>query len=123
MAHSLCPFMKMNGVKHSGALPYRPVSKGAVETLIQTFKKAMTASNCGGTTISQWLASFLLFYRTTSHSTINATPAELFMKRMLWARLDLIYCIVECSVNAAQGVQKVNYDKIVKFVIGLCVMV
>ena len=74
----------------------------------------MIASNRMGPPKSQQLASFLLSYRTTPHSTTNATPAELFMNRMLCTCLDLIHPDVERSVNTSQGLQKANYDKKVK---------
>ena len=92
-------FMKMNGIKHIRTSPYHPASNGAVERLVQTFKKAMITSNRKDATKPQQLASFMLSYRTTSHSTTNTTPAELFMNRMLQTRLDLIHPDVECSVS------------------------
>ena len=74
-------FMKLNGIKHIKILPYHPASNGAVDRLVQTFKKAMMSKAQKGITISQLLASFLLSYRTTPHSTTNVTPAVLFMNR------------------------------------------
>ena len=70
--------MKLNGIKHIKTSPYYPASNGAVERLVQTFKKAMMLKVQKGGTISQLLSSFLLSYRTTPHTT-NVTPAELFM--------------------------------------------
>ena len=47
-------FMKSNGIKHIRCAPYHPASNGAVERLVQTFKKAMKTS----TDTSFALASF-----------------------------------------------------------------
>lgn len=72
-------FMKSNGIKHIRCAPYHPASNGAVERLVQTFKKAMKTN----TDTSFALASFLLSYCTTPHSTTNETPCKLFLGRNL----------------------------------------
>ena len=41
-------FTKMNGIKHIKSAPYHPSTNGAVERLVQTFKKAMKASEHDG---------------------------------------------------------------------------
>ena len=66
-------FTKTNGVKHITSSPYHPSTNGAVERLVQTFKKSMRASANDGRSQSQRLASFLLSYRTTAHSTTRVT--------------------------------------------------
>ena len=121
VAQEFDSFMKINGIKHIRTLPYHLASNGVVERLVQTFKKAMNATNRKETTKSQQLASFLLSYRTTPYAITNTAPVELFMNRMLRKRLDLIHPDVELSVNTAQGCQKTNYDKLakaVRFIIG-----
>jgi len=118
-------FMKLNGIKHIKTSPYHPASNGAVERLVQTFKKAMTSKSRKGLTVSQLLSSFLLSYRTTPHSTTNITPAELFMNRALRTRLDLIQPNLEGSVTKAQGMQKAHHDtkaKETRYLIGQSVM-
>ena len=37
-------FLRSNGIKHIKCAPYHPASNGAVERLVQTFKKAMKSS-------------------------------------------------------------------------------
>ena len=103
-------FMKLNGIKHIRTSPYHPASNGAVERLVQTFKKVMMSKMQKGATVSQQLSSFLLSYRTTPHSTTNMTPAELFMNRTLRTRLDLIQPNLETAVTKAQGRQKAYHD-------------
>ena len=39
----------------------------------------------------QALASFLLTYRSTPHSTTNETPSKLFLGRKMRTRLDLLF--------------------------------
>jgi len=43
-AEEFAVFLKRNGIKHIKVAPYHPSSNGAVERLVQTFKKAMRAS-------------------------------------------------------------------------------
>jgi len=94
-------FIKINGIKHIRTLPYHPVSNGAAERLVQTFKKAMITE---GASKLQQIVSFLLSYGTTPYSTTNTTPAELFMNRMLHTGLNLM-----CKYSSRSA--KANYDK------------
>ena len=43
-AEEFAVFLKRNGIKHIKVGPYHPSSNGAVERLVQTFKKAMRAN-------------------------------------------------------------------------------
>ena len=76
-------FVKANGVKHIKSSPYHPATNGAVERLVQTFKKSMKASDKDGRSQSQRLADFLLTYRSTPHATSHETPSVLSLKRKL----------------------------------------
>ena len=104
-------FTKVNGVKHIKSAPYHPSTNGAVERLVQTFKKAMKASEHDGRTHAQRLASFLLSYRSTPHTTTHETPSELFLKRKLRTRFDLLKPDVSKSVNVEQAKQKNNHNR------------
>ena len=111
VAEEFASFVKANGIKHIKSAPYHPSTNGAVERLVQTFKKSMKASAHDGRTHSQRLASFLLSYRTTPHSTTNEMPSELFLKRKLRTRLDLLKPDVNKSVSVGQAKQKNNHDR------------
>ena len=110
VSEEFAAFTKMNGIKHIKSAPYHPSTNGAVEGLVQTFKKAMRASEHDGRTHSQRLASFLLSYRSMPHTTTHETPSELFLKRKLRTRMDLIKPDVNKAVCAEQAKQKSHYD-------------
>ena len=110
VAEEFASFVKANGIKHIKSAPYYPSKMGAVERLVQTFKKSMKASAHDGRTHSR-LASFLLSYRTTPHSTTNEMPSELFLKRKLRTRLDLLKPDVNKSVSVEQAKLKNNHDR------------
>ena len=52
-------FMEQNGVKHIRSAPYHPLSNGLAERFVQTFKRAMKASEGEGKTLNQRLSQFL----------------------------------------------------------------
>ena len=93
-------FMKGNGITHIRSAPYHPSSNGEAERAVRTFKQAMKTMESEHGSLNQKLASFLLSYRTTPHSTTKTTPSELFLGRKVRTRLDAI------RPNLAQSVQK-----------------
>ena len=119
-------FLKRNGVKQIRCAPYHPSSNGAVERFIQTFKKAMKASEKDGRTLSHRLADFLLTYRATPHATTNVAPFNLFLLRSIRTRLPLVHPNTERTVVAKQADQVSLHDqhaKIRQFSVGQKVMV
>ena len=111
IAEEFAAFTKGNGIKHIKSAPYHPSTNGAVERLVQTFKKSMKASQYDGRSHSQRLASFLLSYRSTPHSTTHETPGDLFLKRKLRTRLDLLRPDVNNTVQNKQAMQIKNHDR------------
>ena len=109
-AEEFTVFLKQNGIKHLKCSPYHPSSNGAVERLVQSFKKSLRASESDGRTVSHRLSSFLLTYRSTPHASTNTTPSELFLKRPLRTRLDLLHPNVESVVCLSQAKQKAQHD-------------
>ena len=121
IAEEFMVFLKQNGIKHLKCSPYHPSSNGAVERLVQSFKKSLTASESDGHSLSHRLSSFLLTYQNTPHASTNATPSELFLKRSLRTCLDLLHPNVESVVCLSQAKQKAQHDVHAKereFVIG-----
>ena len=118
--------MKANGVKHLRTSPYHPSSNGEAERFVQTFKQSLKASKDDSGTLSVKLSKFLLTYRNTPSSTTGVSPAELFMKRPLRSRLDLLRPAVKSRVQAKQADQKRYHDvhsKVRQFDIGQPVLV
>jgi len=102
--------MKQNGIKHIRTAPYHPASNGEAERFVQTFKQSLRASKSDEGTSNEKLSRFLLRYRNTPHSTTGVTPAELFMKRPLRTRLDLLKPCLRSKVLSRQADQKRQHD-------------
>ena len=96
-------FLKRNGVKHIRVAPYHQASNGAAESMVQTFKRSLTASSGTRLPLQQRLGDFLLKYRTTPHSTTSCTPASLFLGRVCRTRLSLLKPDTESRVLKRQA--------------------
>ena len=70
--------------------PYQSASNGLAERLVQTLKCNLKATVKEGKAIHHRLSEFLFEYRVTPHATTNVSPSELFLKRKLRTRFDLI---------------------------------
>ena len=107
--------MKANGIKHIKTSPYHPASNGEAERFVQTFKQAMRAGKSDTGSLNVKLARFLLTYRSTPSTTTGVTPAELFLKRPLRTRLDLLRPSLQSRVETKQANQKRLHDAHSKF--------
>ena len=94
--------MKRNGIKHFKSAPYHPATNELTERFIQTFKNSMRAMKDENRDINQKIATFLLTYRNSPHSTTNETPAKLFLGRNLRTRLSLIKPDIQINVSRNQ---------------------
>ena len=104
-------FVKANGIKHIRSAPYHPVSNGLAERMVQSFKQAMKAGRIGGRSLSHRIANFLLTYRTTPHATTGKSPSQLFLKRDIKTRFDLLKPDCERQVLEKQSQQKSSHDR------------
>ena len=103
-------FTKANGIKHIRSAPYHAATNGEAERCVQTFKKSLKAAKSDPGNLQFKLAQFLLSYRSTPHNTTGLSPAELFLKRPLKTRLDLLRPSVERKVLQNQANQKKHHD-------------
>ena len=102
--------LQENGICHLRSAPYHSATNGAAERVVQTFKNFLRAGKDDSGSHSQKLAQFLLVNRTTPHSTTGVPPAELFLKRSLRTRLDIMRPSVDDKVAAEQEKQKRYHD-------------
>ena len=71
--------------------PFHPSSNGEAERLVGVFKRGMQRSvGEEGMGKDQAARAFLGEYRSTPHSTIGRTPAELMLGRQSRTRLSLL---------------------------------
>lgn len=107
-AAAFTEFMNTNGIRHSKSAPYHPATNGAAERVVQTLKNALRA---GKDDTGSKLAQFLLAYRTTPHSTTGVPPTDLFLKRSVRTRLDVMRPSLEEKVVSKQYEQKKYHDQ------------
>ena len=82
-------FSFANGIKHVTGAPHHSSTNDQAETLVQSFKKGITADK-SGRAFQHMLDRFLLTYRSAPYATTALSPAQLLFGRNVRTRLDLI---------------------------------
>lgn len=90
ISHDFQQFLKLNDIRHKLTSPYNPATNGQAERFVQTLKRSLQRMNCNPTNVNLALSKLLLQYRSMSHALTNKSPAEMFLGRQLYTRLDLI---------------------------------
>ena len=100
-------FLRRNGIRHTLSPPYHPATNGAAERNVGTVKLALKKHllSFAQSDINRALYDFLLTYRVTAHATTGRSPAELFLKRQLRTRLDLLRPDVAADMQKSQEAQ------------------
>ena len=101
-------FLQSNGIKHLTSAPYHPASNGLAERAVQVVKKGLKKTSHGS--IKARLATQLMSYRLTPHSTTGSSPAELLLGRQPRSRLDLLKPHTANWVERNQQRQKKQHD-------------
>ena len=83
-------FIKGNGIEHIHSAPYHPSTNGQAARFIRTFKRSVKAGQHSGLSVKHRVWNVLLTYRCTPNATTGQAPGELFLKRTLITRLDLL---------------------------------
>ena len=104
-------FLKMNGVRHTCSAPYHLQTNGEAERFVQTLKQFLRADKHDRCGVHTKLSRFLLSYRSTPNTTTGRTPSELFLKRQIRTRLDLLKPSISETITHNQSQQKHHYDK------------
>ena len=101
-------FLASNGVKHIKSSLYHPSTNGAAEQFIRTLKRALKNGNHHDLHLD--LMTFLMSYRISPHATTSTPPCELFLKRTIRTRLDLIRPDLGSNISDKQSSQKSHHD-------------
>ncbi len=83
-------YLQALGIKVEWSTPKWPQGNALVEQFMQPLGKALNTAKLDGRPWRQELQRFLLYYRTTPHSTTGVPPAELMFKRTVRGKLPVL---------------------------------
>ena len=91
--------------------PYHPQTNGEAERFVQTLKQFLRTEKLNRDNMQTKVSRFLLNYCGTPNATTGHTPSELFLKRNIRTRLDLLKPNISEIVTQNQSKQKYHHDK------------
>jgi hypothetical protein len=83
-------YLQALGIKVEWSTPKWPQGNALVERFMQPLGKALKTAKLDGRPWRQELQRFLLYYRTTPHSTTGVPPAELLFNRTVRGKLPVL---------------------------------
>ena len=83
-------YLQALGIKVEWSTPKWPQGNALVEQFMQPLGKALNTAKLDGRPWRQELQRFLLYYRTTPHSTTGVPPAELMFNRTVRGKLPVL---------------------------------
>jgi len=93
-ASAFIEFCKQNGIVFYTSPSFHPVTNGAAENAVKSFKigiqKALKDKKNKDVTVSTLINRYLFMYRNSPHWTTNECPAKLMFGRKLKTRLDFL---------------------------------
>ena len=96
-------FTKSNGIRHIRSPPYHPSLVG--KAFCTNSEKLKSIKN-DSMSLQHKLATILLGSRSTPNITTGVSPAELFLKRRMRTRLDLLHQNLESTVAVRHEEQR-----------------
>ncbi|XP_031780280.1 uncharacterized protein K02A2.6-like [Nasonia vitripennis] len=102
-------FLDNNNVKHNRTAPYHPASNGAAENAVRSFKNKFKKLCKDKLSRQDALLRYLLYYRSTPHSTTGVSPDELQIGKKLRTRLSAISSVACENVERSQERQCRNF--------------
>ncbi|EZA47330.1 hypothetical protein X777_16381 [Ooceraea biroi] len=119
-------FLEKRGVKSIFTAPYHPATNGQAKRFVQTLKQSLKRMINSGKNLKRSLQELLMQYRIMPHATTGKSPAELFLRRQIRNRFQLVFPdtrkdLPSCSISFFKEGEKVscrNYIGSIKWKFG-----
>lgn len=95
MSKEVEDYLKEMGVEHRYTTLLWPRANGEAERQDRSLLRSIRAARAEGKNWREELNKFLLAYRSTPHSTMGSSPAELLFKGKLSTKMPELICVDE----------------------------
>jgi len=103
-------YLQARGINHVLTATYHPQSNGAAERTVRSFKNALEKHLEEGHTSESAIATWLLEYKASQHTTTGTSPALRFMGRELRTPVNVFLTTGEWREENARERQRRNYS-------------